>query len=362
MDMDRKKILCLSLMVLLLMIFGAQAALAETADVPVLLNGEQLAMPASVRSAGIYLPVRAVCEQLGFSVGWSQENQTVVIDGADKSYVLDLQQGKIKAGDHEYYMSYPPEIIGNRTYLQEECLADSFPLKVRYDQTNNRVQLTGISENDVAIRTENISLENGLKAQVQYPVLEGLADRNVQDRINALFKEQAEQALQEGKTNAEELAPLLSENPEIPWRCETYFNYRVKYNQNGLLSVVLQNYQYAGGAHGSTVQTAFTVNLQDGRQYALQDLFQENADYAAVINRGIADQLELRGLTEALFEPFAGIKQDQSFYLSDNGIVVYFGQYEILPYAAGIQEFTIDYAALDGLWAAPLLAAESSAF
>ena len=33
----------------------------------------------------------------------------------------------------------------------------------------------------------------------------------------------------------------------------------------------------------------------------------------------------------------------QSFYLTPNGLVIYYQQYEVGPYAAGIIEFTIPY-------------------
>jgi hypothetical protein len=33
------------------------------------------------------------------------------------------------------------------------------------------------------------------------------------------------------------------------------------------------DYQFAGGAHGGTIQTAFTFDLQTGEQFKLQDFF-----------------------------------------------------------------------------------------
>ena len=47
------------------------------------------------------------------------------------------------------------------------------------------------------------------------------------------------------------------------------------------------------------------------------------------------------------------ISENQSFYLSGNGIVIYFQEYEILPYVAGIQKFNIDYETLSKLLIEP---------
>ena len=38
---------------------------------------------------------------------------------------------------------------------------------------------------------------------------------------------------------------------------------------------------------------------------------------------------------------FMGIDKQQSFYIKDGHLVVYFGLYEIAPYVAGIQEFKL---------------------
>lgn len=128
--------------------------------------------------------------------------------------------------------------------------------------------------------------------------------------------------------------------------CGAYFDYTIAYNQKDILSIVFQDYQFAGGAHGGINQFAYTVNLKTGQFYELKDFFKEGTDYMNVINQAVKAGLDERDLTAALFEPFTSIREDQGFYLSNDGLVVYFQQYEILAYAAGIQEFTVDY---DGL-------------
>ena len=43
---------------------------------------------------------------------------------------------------------------------------------------------------------------------------------------------------------------------------------------------------------------------------------------------------------------FKTIDDNQPFYLTDGGLVVYFGQYEIAPYYVGIPEFKIPFSRL----------------
>ena len=40
-------------------------------------------------------------------------------------------------------------------------------------------------------------------------------------------------------------------------------------------------------------------------------------------------------------EGFNGIKEDQSFYIKDNKLLIHFPYYEIAPYATGMPEFEI---------------------
>jgi inhibitor of cysteine peptidase len=119
-----------------------------------------------------------------------------------------------------------------------------------------------------------------------------------------------------------------------------------RYNQQGILSIVFYNYQYSGGAHGLTVQSSKTFDLLTGKQYKLQDLFVDGADYVGIITQGVKQAMQDQGLSEALLSPFRSIRADQDFYLTNDALVVYFQAYEYFPYAAGIPEFGVDYAAL----------------
>jgi hypothetical protein len=117
--------------------------------------------------------------------------------------------------------------------------------------------------------------------------------------------------------------------------------------------VVFLDYQYAGGAHGMTVQSSHTLNLKTGEEYVLKDLVKSGVDYISFISDTVKDEIDKRvkegKLPDYSLAPFKDIKSDQDFYLSNNGAVVYFQQYEYFPYAAGIQEFTVEFAVLKNM-------------
>lgn len=313
-------------------------------------EGKSLDTEAIIENGAPKLPLEAVTAALGFSIDASNQDQLIITTTDGKIIKISLSDAKVSKKDHEYYLNEIPALINCMHYLNVDFYSDTMNLRVYWDQSDNTVKIGKIKENEIEINTIQYSFETDiLKVTVQYPVVEGLEDQSIQDQINNTFKQLADLAIQEGEKNAKELASYTKDFPEMPRHCETYFNYQIKYNQNGLLSLIFLNYQFAGGAHGGTIQTAFTFDLKSGELFKLQEFFKENTDYLTIFNHQIESDLTRRGLLSLLFEPFAGMKQNQPFYLSRNGFVIFYQQYEILPYSAGIQEFLIDFNQLEGI-------------
>jgi len=240
--------------------------------------------------------------------------------------------------------------IGDRTYMRADFFSDNLGLKVRWDGQNGIMQLESVKKNAISIKTvKEASEDDKIKITIQYPQIDGLADKTVQDSINSIFEKSATDARNEGLKNVEEMEKVRASGyTGSPNKCETYFDYRLKYNQSGLLSVVCMDYQYAGGAHGLTVQSSHTFNLKTGEEYQLKDLMKNDADYVSLINNTVRNEINERVKEGTLSEnkPFETIRDDQDFYLADSAVVVYFQQYEYWPYTAGIQEFPVDFSAL----------------
>ena len=123
------------------------------------------------------------------------------------------------------------------------------------------------------------------------------------------------------------------------------------YNQDGLLSITVDYYQFDGGAHGGTDRRPYNYDLTTGQELALQDLFKQGVKYMEIINREIRKQIAANPEGGYFTQPdmeFKTIADNQPFYLTDGGLVVYFGQYEIAPYAAGIPEFRLPFSLFKG--------------
>ncbi|MFZ7102487.1 MAG: PdaC/SigV domain-containing protein [Peptococcaceae bacterium] len=313
---------------------------------------------AHIEGGNIYLPLQGIGEALGYKIERSEKDGIIYVSKPGENIAVDLQNNKISVNDHISNMSggYTGTVVsgsaadGEDIYMGADFFSDSFALKILWDKQGEKVKLESIKENALTIGTEKENIEtNKIKITLQFPQIEGLDDKSVQDRINSVFKKAAEDARDEGLKNAEYLQDVDGDTGS-PHKYETYFDYKLKYNQNGLLSVTFLNYQYTGGAHGLTVQSSRTFNLKTGEEYQLKDLIKSDADYvtfiSGIVKKQIAERAKEGILPEQPLTPFEAIKNEQDFYLSNNGPVVYFQLYEYFPYVAGIQEFAVDFSEL----------------
>jgi hypothetical protein len=130
---------------------------------------------------------------------------------------------------------------------------------------------------------------------------------------------------------------------------EAYVDYFITYNQNCVLSLYFDQYEYAGGAHGLTVRYSDTWNLPKSKRIELADLFPHRSNYRDYVIQAINKQIENAVAEESsmYFENYVQLVNENfktnNFYLTKEGLVIYFQQYDIAPYASGIPTFVIPY-------------------
>lgn len=123
----------------------------------------------------------------------------------------------------------------------------------------------------------------------------------------------------------------------------------ITYNYQNLLSLYIDEYYFTGGAHGNTIRKAQTWDLKLGMIVMLQDFFGQNPyyqiDILKQVNEQIAKRIEEEG--ESIFFPnYCQLTLEtfrlENYYLTKQGLTVFFGQYDIAPYSSGIQTFIIN--------------------
>lgn len=170
------------------------------------------------------------------------------------------------------------------------------------------------------------------KVELIYPQIQGLPKAEVQDKFNQVIREEVEGFA--AKLNTPDHSGKVS--------------YKIEYNDHYLLSVTLTELFYVKhAAHPMTYLRAFTINTKNGEVYKLKDIFKQGTRYTEKINLLIEQQIVEHQIS--LLKPFKGIGNNQEFYLSADGLVVYYQLYEYTPYFYGFPKFTIPYAQISDL-------------
>ena len=122
---------------------------------------------------------------------------------------------------------------------------------------------------------------------------------------------------------------------------ELLSRYKINRSDN-VVSLYIDYYQFTGGAHGVTTRIAYNIDCNSGNELKIKDLFKEGYDYKTAIDNEINKQINEN--PDKYFkgkDGFNGIGENEKFYIKNDEIVIYYGEYEIAPYAAGLPEFHI---------------------
>ena len=166
------------------------------------------------------------------------------------------------------------------------------------------------------LKMKNINLD------IDYPQVTRLMNLNVQKIIN--------------RTIINTVYMLIQEQGFYE---EMDGTYELKNNDKGVLSIVLINYSFAGGAHGNTIAKALNFDIETGHVYTLPELFKPNSNYVKKISDIIKVQIKARNIPT--LGDFTEINPNQDFYIADRSLVIFFQLYEITPYYVGIPYFPI---------------------
>lgn len=182
----------------------------------------------------------------------------------------------------------------------------------------------------VSTQAEPVNVVEGEVSQenvhLKYPQVEGLKNEGVQSKINSQIANEVN-AFRE---------PVDQKDHSVDTR------YSLELNKNNIISLTLTESHYKKMmAHPMHYMKGMTINTKTGQVYNLVDLFKTNSDYQTRINGMINQQIVDKDMH--LLKPFEGIKPDQEFYLTGDGIVIYYQLYDYTPYVYGFSKFNIPY-------------------
>jgi len=177
---------------------------------------------------------------------------------------------------------------------------------------------------------------------IKYPVAQNLKNKATQDRIN--------------KDIYSMVFKLRDENASALKKHQKDYSYYVRsdvaFDRNDILSVKFEeSLSIPFYAHPFNAVYTVTVNTKDGSPYKLKDFFEPGVSWEADLN-GILKK-DIDGLAKKtgipLLEVFKSIDKEQEFYLSKEGIVIYWQEARYFPRYLGALEVTVKYSDIRGL-------------
>ena len=114
-----------------------------------------------------------------------------------------------------------------------------------------------------------------------------------------------------------------------------------------LVTVVLNTSSYLGGAHGSSSQQYYNFDLEKQKLVKLNEVLAPN-QLAALENQAheafktwVIESKLANDVSE--YEQAWKFKLSDNYYLSQQGLILQYGEYEIGPYVVGLPRLTIPY-------------------
>jgi hypothetical protein len=163
---------------------------------------------------------------------------------------------------------------------------------------------------------------------VYYPQISGMVDRKTQAKINQSLKD---------------LAGIKETLPYLQLESNYIGDFEIPFYKKDLLVIEITGYNYPfGAAHGMPIKKYVHIDLKSGEIFSLKDLFKPVSPYVKFLSEWIGNEIKNNPKYTYVFPgSYKGIQVDQPFFISEEGVNIYFVPYEIAPYAVGFPTFTI---------------------
>lgn len=171
---------------------------------------------------------------------------------------------------------------------------------------------------------------------IYYPKVSGLGNKIIESKINKFLEDEFKQSIPWYEEAIIDTFYAEDFPPAFDYTFETGF--RAAYNSKDFISIVLDHYQFTGGAHGYYYSVGYNFRTSDAKLLTLQDIIiSENFDILVdECTQAILEKFDAVSLVEAgLFEDELIIPPDQDFYIMPGKLVLQFDPYEIASYSMG---------------------------
>jgi len=200
--------------------------------------------------------------------------------------------------------------------------------------------------------------------RVNYPILKEYEHSPAQDRINEAIRNEAKQALGVGEPDQDVAAISLEEMSmqffsdyqqmkqetdirPMAWAVEV--DGKLIYQSDEIITVAMNSYQFTGGAHPNMHTALLNFDRQTGEQLEWPDILIDSTAFIHLAEQQFRKARQIgsnMALDKAGFFWGGSFHPPANFSLQENGLRLFYNNYEIAPYALGPTDFTINYSHL----------------
>jgi hypothetical protein len=192
-----------------------------------------------------------------------------------------------------------------------------------------------------------------LTLSIRYPLVNIPHNNSAENNINSMIKKEIREYYNYVSGTLYNNAIKYyheSQTNDFPFHVnEAIMEYNITYNDNCFLSLYKDKYEFTGGAHGSTYRSSDTWETCEGTYIPMNCYFYSGTNYMNLLINEITKQAEsnLKQNPGIYFEDYKNLIIENfnpsSYFLTPQGMTIYYQQYDIAPYSTGIVEFTIPY-------------------
>lgn len=300
-------------------------------------KGATLSQKGIIHNGNTMIPVTVLNDQMGLPLSYNPGTRTYSVGSGHRQLNIDVTEYGVNTNINNYYVNnYEVQNIEGKLYVPFKLMSDYLGYQGIWNSSLKSLSITPRMENNTFIKSESDEMKTkDALFLLRYPIISGLENADAEKEINAVLEKLRDQFVDASKDQA------AKRDSSVEHTYQFFQNYIVTYNENGMLSIVVDQYSYTGGAHGGTLQTGLTFSLKDGKVLSLDELLKEKSPtYKVELNQFVIKSLKE---IDGYYEEFKGLESDADYFLKTDGLALFFQQYAYTPYAAGIPTFVIPY-------------------
>lgn len=141
----------------LLLVWLSMSSLAYGKEISVYIDGQKLPLstPATLRNDRTLVPMRDIMEELGYTVIWNGQNQTIEATKDNTAILLTIDSTSVKVNNRTQTLDASPILYNDTTMVPLRFLAECCDYLVTWDQAQQEVRISTDTK-DVALLKDSI--------------------------------------------------------------------------------------------------------------------------------------------------------------------------------------------------------------